>query len=78
MRSEASPDTNAVMALTCEIDRQNAGRRTRRCAARLTSFLNSVKGFTSIVDMVVLTTGNPIAGTLWGVVKTSIQVRSLS
>ena len=72
------PDANAVMAFTCEIDRQNAGRRTRRCGARLTSFLNSVKGFTSIVDLIVSSSGNPIAGGVWGAVKTAIQVGKFS
>lgn len=70
------PDSAAVMALTCDIDRQNAGRRTRRYGARLTSFLNSVKGFTAIVDVVVTSTGNPIAGIVWGAVKVAIQVGS--
>ena len=68
------PDSAAVMALTCEIDRRNAGRRTRRCGARLTSFLNSVKGFSAIVDLIITGSGNPIAGTVWGAVKVAIQV----
>ena len=68
------PDSAAVMALTCDIDRRNAGRRTRRCGARLTSFLNSVKGFTAIVDLIITSSGNPIAGTVWGAVKVAIQV----
>ena len=72
------PDANAVMALTCEIDRQNAGRRTRRCGARLTSFLDSVKGFTSIIDLVVSSSGNPIAGGVWGAVKVAVQVGKFS
>lgn len=70
------PSPNAVMALTCDIDRQNAGRKTRRYGARLTSFLNSVKGFTSVVDTIIGSTGNPIAGAVWGTVKTAIQVGS--
>lgn len=73
--TKSPPDANAVMALTCEIDRQNAGRRTRRCGARLTSFLNSVKGFTSVIDLIVSSSGNPIAGGVWGAVKIAIQVR---
>lgn len=72
--TKSPPDANAVMALTCEIDRQNAGRRTRRCGARLTSFLNSVKGFTSVIDLIVSSSGNPIAGGVWGAVKIAIQV----
>ena len=68
------PDPVAVMALTCEIDRQNAGRKTRRYGARLTTFLNSVKGFANIVDLIVGNVGNPIASAVWGAVKLSIQV----
>ena len=71
-------DANVVMALTCEIDRQNAGRKTRRCGARLTSFLNSVKGFTSVADLIVSSSGNPIAGGVWGAVKIAIQVGIIS
>ena len=72
------PDANAVMALTCEIDRRNAGRRSRRCGARLTSFLKSVKGFTSVVDLIVPSSGNPIAAGVWGAVKIAIQVGNFS
>lgn len=68
------PDATAVMALTYEIDRQNAGRKTRRCGARLTSFLNSVKDFTAIVDLIITSSGNPIAGGIWGAVEIAIQV----
>lgn len=70
-----APDTTAVMALTCEVDRKNAGRRTRRCGARLTSFLNSVQGFTTVVGLIVYGTGNPIAGAVWGAVRAAVQVR---
>lgn len=68
------PDSTAVMALTCEVDRQNAGRKTRRYGARLTSFLNSVKGFTSIVDLIIGSASNPVASAIWGTVKTAVQV----
>lgn len=68
------PNSVAVMALTCEIDRQNAGRKTRRYGARLTSFLNSVNGFASIVGLIIGSVGNPIASAVWGAVKLSIQV----
>ena len=73
--SNTSPlESNDVMALTCEIDRQNASRKSRRWGARLTTFLNSVKGFTAVVDGVVGNTGNPMAGAVWGAVKTAMQV----
>ncbi len=71
----ASPlESNDVMALTFEINRQNAGRRSRVWGARLTTFLNSVKGFATVVDGVIGNTGNPIAGAVWGAVKTAMQV----
>ena len=66
--------SNDVMALTCEINRQNASRKSRRWGTRLTTFLHSVKGFTTIVDGIVGNTGNPIAGAVWGAVKTAMQV----
>ena len=75
---ESPPEPNAVMALTCEIDRQNANRRTRRYGPRLTTFLNSVKGFIGVVDIIITSTGNPIAGSIWGAVKLAMQVGNTS
>ncbi len=72
------PDPIAIMALTCEIDRKNGGRKTRRYGARLTTFLDSVKGFTGMVDVIIGSMGNPIAGAVWGTVKTAIQVGAFS
>ena len=69
---------NDVMTLTFEINRQNACRRSRVWGARLTTFLNSVKGFATIVDVIIGNSGNPIAGTVWGAVKTAIQVSTTS
>lgn len=60
---ESPPDYVAVMALTCEVD-----RKTRRYAARSTSFLNSVRDFTRTVDLIISSMGNPIAGAVWGTV----------
>lgn len=74
----SSPEPNAVMALTCQIDRQNANSKTRRYGARLTTFLNSVQGFAGVIDLIVGSIGNPIASAVWGSVKTSIQVGDLS
>ena len=69
-----SPRSNEVMAFTCEINRQNASRRSRVWGARLTTFLNAVRGFTTIVDAIVGNVDNPIAGAVWGAIKTAIQV----
>ena len=66
--------SNDVMALTSEINRQNASRRSRRWGSRLSTFLNSVKGFTAVVDFIIGNTGNPIAGAVWGAVKMAIQL----
>ena len=71
-------DPNDVMILTFEINRQNAGRKSRLWGARLTTFLNSVKAFTTVVDAIVGSMGNPIAGAVWGTVKTAIQVSIMS
>ena len=70
------PRSRDVMTLTFEINRQNEGRRSRIWGARLTNFLNSVKGFTAVVDTVIGSAGNPIAGAVWGAVKTAMQVAS--
>lgn len=69
---------NDVMILTFEINRQNAGRKSRVWGARLTTFLNSVKAFTTVVDAVVGNMGDPIAGAVWGTVKTAMQVSTTS
>ena len=71
-------ESNDVMALTSEINRQNEGRKSRVWGARLTTFLNSVKGFTAVVDLIIGNVGNPIASTVWGAVKTAIQVSTTS
>ena len=70
-----APDSTAVIALTSDLDRRSAVHRTRRYGARLTNFLNSVKGFASIGDLVIASSGNPIAAAVWGAVKISVQVK---
>ena len=77
--NDAAPlQTKDVMALTYEIDRQNASRKSRRWGPRLTTFLNSVKGFTVVADSIVGSAGNPIAGAVWGTVKMTMLVSSVS
>ena len=77
--NDASPlQTKDVMVLTYEIDRQNASRKSRRWGPRLTTFLNSVKGFTVVVDSIIGSAGSPIAGAVWGAVKMTMLVSSVS
>ena len=76
---DTSPlESNDVMALTFEINRRNAGRTSRTWGARLTTFLNSVKGFTAVVDVIIGNVGNPIASAVWGAVKMAMQVSATS
>lgn len=69
------PDAKAVMALTYDINRRNEKKKTRCLGARLDTFLNSVQGFTAVVDLIVGSAGNPVAGAVWGAVKVALQVR---
>ncbi|MCJ1388558.1 hypothetical protein MMC18_001405 [Xylographa bjoerkii] len=48
------PDSSAVMSLTAEIDRNNSRARSGRCVGpRLTTLLDSVQQFSSVVDTFV-------------------------
>ena len=69
----ATPDTNAVVAFTAQIDRENASRRVRGVAGRLHKSLESIQQFTTIVDTFV--SANPqIAALVWGSFKVVILV----
>ena len=77
--NDASPlQTKDVMVLTYDIDRRNASRKSRRWGPRLTAFLNSVKGFTVVADSIIGSAGSPIAGAVWGTVKMTMLVSSIS
>lgn len=69
------PDARAVCILTTEIDRENAKRKSRGVAARISSFLESIQQFSFIVDTFIQS--NPkIAALVWGSVKIALLVRS--
>lgn len=71
------PDPRAVIVLTTEIDKENAKRRSRCVAARISSFLESVQQFSSIVDTFIQS--NPkIAALVWGGVKVALLVGSMA
>jgi hypothetical protein len=72
------PGATDVMRLTAEIDRENSHRKGRRCVGpRLTNVLQAVQQFSTIVDTMVGGSQSQIACAIWGVVKMSIQVKSL-
>lgn len=77
--NDASPlQAKDVMVLTYKIDRQNANRKSRRWGPRLTAFLKSVKGFAVVADSIIGSAGSPIAGAVWGTVKMTMLVSSVS
>ena len=66
-------ETNAVVAFTARIDRENASRRVRGVAGRLHKSLESIQQFTTIVDAFVST--NPqIAALILGSFKVVVLV----
>ena len=77
-KSQKPPEPNDVMRLTAEIDRDaRRGRLSRRCVGpRLTNVLQAIQGFTAVVDFAVSSSQSPIASTVWGAVKLSLQTIS--
>ena len=67
------PDADAVLVFTAQLD-SSQHRRGRSIATRLYSVLQSVREFSAVIDIFVLS--NPeIAALIWGSVKLTIQVR---
>ena len=76
-KTESPPDSVDVMRLTARIDRENSHRAGRRCfGPRLTSILESVQQFTSVVDTVVSGSQSIIASSIWGTLKLTLLVAS--
>lgn len=73
LTSSTIPDPSAVIILTTEIDNENAKRRSRCVASRISSFLELVQQFSSIVDTFV-SSEPKIAGLVWGTVKLALLV----
>ena len=59
--SGASPDTNAVLVFTAQIDCSNQRRASRCLASRMQGTLESVEQFSKVVDTLV--SSNPSIGT---------------
>ncbi|OCK72892.1 hypothetical protein K432DRAFT_430842 [Lepidopterella palustris CBS 459.81] len=69
------PDANAVITFTTQLDEENAKRKSRCVASRVSTFLQSIQQFASIVDTFV--SSNPqIAALVWGSVKFALLLTS--
>ena len=69
------PDPNDVMWLTAEIDRRVSGKVGGRCLGpRFTNFLHLVQQFATMGDVVVGSSQNVIACSVWSLVRMSLLV----
>ncbi|KAH0360412.1 hypothetical protein KCU65_g9409, partial [Aureobasidium melanogenum] len=72
---KAVPDAHAVAQFTHQLDQENAKRKTRCVAARISPLLESIQQFSGIVETFV--SSNPhIAALVWGSVKLVLQIAS--
>ncbi|KAG9563865.1 hypothetical protein KCU71_g6443, partial [Aureobasidium melanogenum] len=72
---QAVPDAHAVAEFTYQLDQENAKRKSRCVAARISPLLESVQQFSGIVETFV--SSNPhIAALVWGSVKLVLQIAS--
>ncbi|KAG9854168.1 hypothetical protein KCU77_g6309, partial [Aureobasidium melanogenum] len=72
---KAVPDAHAVAQFTYQLDQENAKRKSRCVAARISPLLDSVQQFSGIVETFV--SSNPhIAALVWGSVKLVLQIAS--
>lgn len=69
-------DATTILVFTAEIDKVNASRRSRCVSSRLFGILQSVLGFSGVVDTFV--SSNPdIAALVWGSLKLTIRVSTI-
>ncbi|OQU98575.1 NACHT domain-containing protein isoform 2 [Cladophialophora immunda] len=74
-RAERPPAVSDVMKVTAEIDKNNGRRTSRRCfGPRLTSILGAVQQFSTVVDVIIGGTQSPIATSIWGVLRMTLQI----
>ena len=67
------PDTTSIITFMTQIDNENATRRRRGVSNRLSKVLESIQGFSGIVDTFVSSRPN-VAALVWGSVKFVIHV----
>lgn len=72
---KAVPDAHAVAQFTHQLDQENAKRKSRCVAARISPLLESIQQFSGIVETFV--SARPqIAALIWGSIKLVLQVGS--
>lgn len=75
LRACRPPCVADVMKLTAEIDFDNRQRKSRRCVGpRLTSILEAVQQFSTIVDVIIGGSQSLIASSIWGTLKMTLQI----
>lgn len=73
---KAIPDAHAVAWFTHQLDQENAKRKSRCVAARISPLLESVQQFSGVVETFV--SSHPqVAALVWGSVKLVLQVNPL-
>jgi hypothetical protein len=71
----SKPDATSIVTFMTQIDNENAHRRRRCFSSRLFRVLESIQGFSGVVDTFVSSRPN-IAALVWGTVKFVIVVRA--
>lgn len=74
LAQSGKPDATSVITFMTKIDNENATRRQRGVSSRLFGVLESIRGFSNIVDTFVSSHPN-VAALVWGSVKFVIHVR---
>ncbi|EXJ60980.1 hypothetical protein A1O7_05133 [Cladophialophora yegresii CBS 114405] len=77
LRSGQPPVVADVMKVTAAVDSKNSHRRSRRCfGPRLTSVLESVQHFSTVVDIIVGGSQCFLARAIWGTLRMTLQITS--
>lgn len=70
---KAVPDAHAVAQFTHQLDQENAKRKSRCVAARISPLLESIQQFSGVVETFV--SSHPqVAALIWGSMKLVLQV----
>jgi len=73
---KAVPDAHAVAEFTHQLDQENAKRKSRCVAARISPLLESIQQFSGVIETFI--SSHPqIAALIWGSIKLVLQVSRL-